>query len=81
MFPISAFVAAGFEHCAANMYLIPLGIFLKDSVAATANIDSAELTWSGFTGSLIPVTLGNIIGSSVMLALVYCTIYRRGLKS
>jgi len=81
VFPISAFVAAGFEHCVANMYLISLGIFLKDSVAATANIDSAALTWSGFAGNLIPVTLGNIIGGSVMVALVYYTIYRRGLKS
>ncbi|TSA42410.1 MAG: formate/nitrite transporter family protein [Betaproteobacteria bacterium] len=77
VFPISAFVAAGFEHCVANMYLIPLGIFLKDSVAATTNIDSASLNWSGFAGNLIPVTLGNIIGGSVMVALVYYTIYRR----
>ena len=81
VFPISAFVAAGFEHCVANMYLIPLGIFLKDSVAATANFDSASLNWSGFGGNLIPVTLGNIIGGSVMVALVYYTIYRRGSKS
>src|SRR5450759_1658809 len=68
VFPISAFVAAGFEHCVANMYLIPLGIFLKDSVAATTNINTASLDWSGFIGNLIPVTLGNIIGGSVMVA-------------
>jgi formate transporter len=81
VFPISAFVAAGFEHCVANMYLIPLGIFLKDSVAATTNINTASLDWSGFIGNLIPVTLGNILGGSVMVALVYYTIYRRGFKS
>lgn len=81
VFPISAFVAAGFEHCVANMYLIPLGIFLKDSVAATTNINTASLDWSGFIGNLIPVTLGNIIGGSVMVALVYYTIYRRGIKA
>jgi formate transporter len=81
VFPISAFVAAGFEHCVANMYLIPLGIFLKDRAAATANIDLAPLDWSGFIGNLIPVTLGNILGGSVMVALVYYTIYRRGFKS
>ena len=81
VFPISAFVAAGFEHCVANMYLIPLGIFLKDSVAATTNINTASLDWSGFIGNLIPVTLGNIIGGSVMVALVYYLIYRRGLKA
>lgn len=81
VFPISAFVAAGFEHCVANMYFIPLGIFLKDSVAATTNINTASLDWSGFIGNLIPVTLGNIIGGSVMVALVYYLIYRRGLKA
>ena len=81
VFPISAFVAAGFEHCVANMYLIPLGIFLKDSVAATTNINTASLDWSGFIGNLIPVTLGNIFGGSVMVALVYYLIYRRGLKA
>jgi len=81
VFPISAFVAAGFEHCVANMYLIPLGIFLKDSVAATTNINTASLDWSGFIGNLIPVTLGHIIGGSVMVALVYYLIYRRGLKA
>lgn len=78
--PISAFVAAGFEHCVANMYLIPLGIFLKDSVAATANVNAASLDWSGFVGNLIPVTLGNIVGGSVMVALVYYLVYRRGLR-
>jgi formate/nitrite transporter len=81
VFPISAFVAAGFEHCVANMYFIPLGIFLKDSVAATTNINTASLDWSGFIGNLIPVTLGNIFGGSVMVALVYYLIYRRGLKA
>lgn len=81
IFPISAFVAAGFEHCVANMYLIPLGIFLKDSVAATTSVNAASLDWSGFIGNLIPVTLGNIIGGSVMVALVYYLIYRRGLRA
>jgi formate transporter len=81
IFPISAFVAAGFEHCVANMYLIPLGIFLKNNSAATANINTASLDWSGFIGNLIPVTLGNIIGGSVMVALIYHLIYRRGLRA
>ncbi|MGZ8210255.1 MAG: formate/nitrite transporter family protein [Burkholderiales bacterium] len=81
VFPISAFVAAGFEHCVANMYLIPLGIFLKDSIAATTNINTASLDWSGFIGNLIPVTLGNILGGSLLVALVYYMIYRRGLKA
>ena len=78
VFPISAFVAAGFEHSVANMYFIPLGVFLKGSVAAPAGMDMTALDWGGFVGNLIPVTLGNIIGGSVMVALVYHMIYRRG---
>lgn len=78
VFPISAFVAAGFEHSVANMYFIPLGIFLKERAAATAGIDLSSLDWAGFGGNLLPVTLGNIFGGSVMVALVYHLIYRRG---
>lgn len=73
VFPISAFVAAGFEHSVANMYFISLGIFLKASFGA--NLDVSTLDWSGFASNLLPVTLGNIIGGSVMVALVYYTIY------
>ena len=80
VFPISAFVAAGFEHSVANMYLIPLGIFLKPSVAAPTGFDMTSLDWSHFIGNLIPVTLGNIVGGSVMVALVYYVIYRRHAK-
>jgi formate/nitrite transporter len=79
LFPISAFVAAGFEHCVANMYLIPLGILLKADVAAPAGVNLASLDWGGFVTNLVPVTLGNIAGGSVMVALVYYLIYRRGL--
>jgi formate transporter len=78
VFPISAFVAAGFEHSVANMYFIPLGIFLKGSAGAAAGIDTSALDWAGFAGNLVPVTLGNIFGGSIMVALVYHLIYRRG---
>ena len=81
VFPISAFVAAGFEHSVANMYFIPLGILLKDDVAAPAGVNLAALDWGGFIHNLIPVTLGNIVGGSVMVALVYYLIYRRGLNA
>ena len=80
IFPISAFVAAGFEHSVANMYFIPMGIMLNDGSAAPAGVDLASLDWGGFAGNLMPVTLGNIFGGSVMVALVYYLIYRRGLK-
>jgi len=75
VFPISAFVAAGFEHSIANMYFISLGIFLKGTVSA--GVDVSTLDWGGFMNNLVPVTLGNIIGGSVMVALVYHFIYHR----
>ncbi len=71
VFPISAFVAAGFEHCVANMYLIPLGLFLNGPAAA------GPLSWSGFVQNLIPVTLGNLVGGAGLVGLVYWVIYRR----
>ena len=75
VFPISAFVAAGFEHSVANMYLIPLAMLLQTfgNVGATAN----TVTWVGFFSNLVPVILGNIIGGSVLVGLVYHVIYRR----
>lgn len=75
VFPISAFVAAGFEHSVANMYLIPFALLLQafDSVGESAN----AVTWFGFLGNLAPVILGNIIGGSVLVGLVYYVIYRR----
>jgi len=77
IFPISAFVAAGFEHCVANMYLIPLGILLAPGVPAAG----VAPDWWGFLSNLVPVTLGNIAGGSILVAAVYHLIYGRGLKS
>ena len=68
--PISAFVAAGFEHSIANMYLIPLAMMLQ--VEAGQAVDIAGL-WH----NLVPVIAGNIVGGSVMVALVYHVIYVR----
>lgn len=81
-FPIMAFVAMGFEHCVANMYFIPTGIFLKGTeAAAKAGLDLANLTWGGFIAkNLIPVTIGNIIGGSVFVALLYWSVYQRKAK-
>jgi len=76
IFPISAFVAAGFEHSVANMYLIPLGILLAPGVAGAG----AAPDWWGFVSNLVPVTLGNIAGGSILVAAVYHLIYGRGLK-
>ncbi len=78
IFPISAFVAAGFEHCIANMYFIPLGILLKEAVypIETGLPEMDTLTWLGFLKNLVPVTLGNFIGGTVLVGLVYFVIYR-----
>jgi formate/nitrite transporter len=67
--PISAFVALGFEHSIANMYFIPLGMMLGDTISL-----------SQLAGNLLPVTAGNIIGGSVLVGLVYWIAYRRDQK-
>jgi formate transporter len=77
IFPISAFVAAGFEHSVANMYFIPLGILLKNQVGQGI---AENLSWFALWSNLLPVTLGNIFGGSVMVTLVYHFIYRRGCR-
>lgn len=75
IFPISAFVAAGFEHSIANMYIIPVAMLLQEFGNSGSNVDA--ITWPGFFGNLVPVILGNIVGGSVLVALVYRTIYRQ----
>jgi len=72
VFPVSAFVAAGFEHSVANMYLIPIGMLLESA----PGIGAPQLvTWTGFLGNLVPVLLGNVVGGSVLVALTYHLIY------
>lgn len=85
IFPITAFVAAGFEHSIANMYFIPIGLFIKGGAGsefwATAGVvasDYSNLTWNSFlVANLLPVTIGNVIGGAVMVGLVYWFIYLR----
>jgi formate/nitrite transporter len=83
--PIAAFAAAGFEHCIANVYFIPMGLFIKagapqsfwSAIGKTAS-DYPGLTWSNFfLGNLVPVTIGNIIGGSIMIGAVYWFVYLR----
>lgn len=75
VFPISAFVAAGFEHSVANMYFIPLAMLLQNfgGIGGTTN----GITLAGFLGNLVPVILGNIVGGGLLVAFVYYVIYRR----
>ncbi|MGA1980525.1 MAG: formate/nitrite transporter family protein [Sedimentisphaerales bacterium] len=84
-FPIMTFVASGFEHSVANMYLIPIGLFLKGNTAVVATANAAglawsvdSLTWSSFlVGNLVPVTLGNIVGGAFFVGGVYYFAYLR----
>lgn len=88
IFPISAFVAAGFEHSIANMYFIPMGLFIKDfaptdfwAAIEKTPTDYASLTWQSFLiKNLIPVTIGNIIGGAIFVAAVYWLIFLRPTK-
>jgi formate/nitrite transporter len=83
--PITAFVAAGFEHSIANMYFLPVGLFVKNgagdsfwSAAGTSAGDYGDLTWGAFlVDNLVPVTIGNIIGGAVLVGLVYSLAYPR----
>lgn len=83
VFPIAAFVASGFEHSIANMYFIPMGLFLKneDAIVAAAGLpasDLADLTWAGFfVRNLVPVTIGNVIGGAALVGAVYWFVYLR----
>lgn len=72
IFPITAFVAAGFEHSVANMYILSIGLLEKSQVAFHAD----SLTFVGVASNIIPVLLGNIIGGGVFVGLVYSTIYK-----
>jgi formate/nitrite transporter len=80
--PIAAFVAMGFEHCVANMYLIPYGLLLQaddgwvaglESPPDTSSLDVGSYLW----GNLVPVTIGNIVGGALLVAVVYWSVYLR----
>lgn len=73
VFPVTAFVAAGFEHSIANMYLFPLAMLVQASDVAGAPV----VTWAGLAGNLLPVIAGNLMGGSVLVGLAYHLIYRR----
>ena len=82
VFPISAFVASGFEHSVANMFFIPMGLFVKADKAFVAAHEApatiGKLTWGRFIwANLLPVTIGNIIGGALMVGAVYWFVYLR----
>ncbi len=81
--PISAFVAAGFEHSIANMYFVPLGLFITaldpDFLAGhDLGLRAQAFTWDAFLlRNLLPVTLGNVIGGTLFVGAVYWFVYLR----
>jgi formate/nitrite transporter len=75
--PISAFVAAGFEHCIANMYFLPLAWLQTATGKVPAGFDASLITIPGIIHNLVPVTLGNIVGGAGLVGFVYWTIYRK----
>jgi formate/nitrite transporter len=87
IFPITAFVAAGFEHSVANMYFIPYALLVKgfdpEFMAKIGDkVPHLEaLTWRAFfINNLIPVTIGNIIGGAVLVAAIYWVVFLREKK-
>jgi formate/nitrite transporter len=68
VFPISGFVALGFEHSVANMYMIPAGWLAGSEL----------ITLGGYVANILVVTIGNVIGGGVLVALVYWLVYGKG---
>ncbi len=81
IFPITAFVTAGFEHSIANMYFIPMALLIKafdPAFVAKSGLELSALTWRTFlVNNLLPVTIGNIGGGVVLVAAVYWVVFLR----
>lgn len=62
-FPVMAFVAIGFQHVVANMFILPAAIF------------AGAMEWSAFFANMVPVWLGNAVGGAVFVGLAYSVSY------
>lgn len=82
--PVAYFVFCGFEHCIANLYYVPAGLFALRSyaaAAAAAGVDTSALTWGGFLlHNLLPVTIGNILGGGLIGVLMWFAYLRKSEK-
>jgi len=84
-FPIMAFVASGFEHSVANMYFMALGLLLKGDPSVVSGADLspeifANINVAGYLHNLIPVTLGNMVGGIIFVAVFYFLVFRTNLE-
>lgn len=85
VFPITAFVACGFEHSIANMYFIPEAILVLNygdlkflTLVHQSALHYESISWSNYLyNNLLPVTIGNIIGGAVLVGLVYWFVFLR----
>lgn len=82
--PVAAFVASGFEHCIANLFFLPLALFVRADADASfwtaigkTPADYATVDVAGLIGNLVPVTLGNVVGGAGLVGLVYWAAYLR----
>ena len=82
--PITAFVAAGFEHSIANLYLLPYGLALKHAASSEfwtaigrVAADYPELTGGSVVHNIGVATVGNLVGGSLMVGAVYWFVYLR----
>ena len=73
VFPVTAFVAAGFEHSIANMYLMPLAMLVQSGAGVLPG--AGEVTLAGAAANLALVIAGNLVGGSVLVGLAYHFIY------
>ncbi len=88
-FPVMAFIASGFEHCIANMFIIPAGLVAKLDPTIASVVMEKHPTWdlnllnmhSFFVGNLMPVTLGNIVSGAVLVGGIYWFLYVKDAKT
>jgi len=85
-FPIMLFVASGFEHSIANMYFMAMGMFVKGSeaIVTAANLAPEKLaavSMGGFFHNLIPVTIGNMVGGIIFVAVFYYAVFKTKLEN
>ena len=90
-FPIMAFVVGGWEHCVANMFYIPAGIMAAANSEYVAKASewyglsarqiANQVNFGGFFSNIIPVTLGNIVGAMLFVALPLYLIHKDDITS